>query len=170
MDDFNTPRSCGGRPARKERYVAEMGYGVDERAILAIARHYFLTFADPASQAWMRAQMLARCTFEGDHGHKVSDAVLSFVRELRMARNSSFRFSNPDCPGCANILCECERQIMGVIIAVRRNQPSSAHGHALLLCEGNNIDGLLEAADDVASALADANQCTPELETHEVRY
>lgn len=153
MPHKDEPRGCDGTPSDKEQLVAAQGYTTDERAVLAIARHYFLTFAEPGSHAWMRAQMLACCSFDAIHGLLIADAVLGCVREMRLARGSSFRFSNPDCPGCARILCECERQLMSLVIAIRHGRPSAAHVNAMMLCEGNDAEGLMEAVESLVEAL-----------------
>lgn len=147
---------CGQRPGQGERRVVEMGFDKTERALLALARLYFLTFSDPATQSWMRASALARCTFGPALGPSIAHALLEAVNELRLARSSGFQFSNPDCPCCAQILCDAERHFMAALSAVRLGRQSAAHGNALLLCEGADTAQLLAALAHLHDVLDDA--------------
>lgn len=153
MPHYLDPNGCSGRPEGNERRVSDMGYDKTERAILTIARLYFLTFSDPCSHAWMRASALASATFDEPEGAEIARMVLEAVQEVRLSRNSAFEFSNPECPGCSQVLCETERQFMNVLVSLRRGQTSAAHASAMLLCEGGNTAGLLEVLGELANAL-----------------
>jgi len=137
-----------------ESLVSQAGFTENELTVLAIARYYFRSFAEPESQAWIRSLAIARCALGEAHGPQVAVAVLDMVREMRLARRTMFRFSNPECPACANVLCETERHLMRILGAVSRAQKSEAHAHALLLCEGNDPHHLIAAAQELADLLA----------------
>ncbi len=146
-------KPCHRRLLANECWVADAGMTEDQLSVLTIARYYFVAFADPSSQAWIRASTFARCAFGEARGALVSAAVLDAVQEIRMARRTMFRFSNPECPSCASVLRECERHLLAVIAALTRGQQSEVHAHAMLLCEGNTSEGLIGAASSLASLL-----------------
>lgn len=161
QDRSKKTSGCAARPTSRERYVRDMGYCAQEQVILAIARHYLLTFAEPHRQSWMRANALASAMFKEDLGPRISNAVLDVVQELRAARGSVFRFSNPDCPGCSAILSEAERQLMGIITAQHRGMESTAHAHALMVCEGNDTSGLIAASSRLAVLVSACDNSKP---------
>ncbi|MBL3569967.1 hypothetical protein DSD19_14860 [Rhodovulum sp. BSW8] len=123
--------------------------------MLTVARHFFQSFAKPQSEGWIRALAAAEQRFRpGMHAASAADMavrLLAALQELRAARTSGFRFSNPDCPGCAARLTEQERQFMDVLIALRRGKRSKAHAAAMMLCEGNPTDSFLRAMADLAA-------------------
>lgn len=149
----NSGPECRRYLSPQESLVSRAGFSNHELTVLATARYYFRAFAEPESQAWMRALAVPRCSLGEDLGARVAVAVLDMVREMRLARRTMFNFSNPECPVCANVLCETERHLMGVYSAVSRAQQSEAHAHALLLCEGHDPSNLLLAAADLAALL-----------------
>ncbi|MEM9436258.1 MAG: hypothetical protein AAGA15_04390 [Pseudomonadota bacterium] len=156
MAHYINPNGCSGTPQGNERRVVEMGYDKTERAILTIARLYFLTFSDPCSHAWMRAAELARTSFDEPRATYIAACVLQSVNELRAARSSAFEFSNPECPGCSLVLCESERQYMGALTATRLGRKSAAHASAMLLCEGGDSAPLLATLGDLSELLTSA--------------
>ncbi|MEM8591966.1 MAG: hypothetical protein AAGF13_05515 [Pseudomonadota bacterium] len=161
MPDYLNSNGCEGRPHGNERRVAGMGYDKTERSLLVIARFYFLTFSDPSSQGWMRASAAARAAFDEPHASYIAAAVLEAVNELRIARGSAFEFSNPDCPGCSQILCEAERQFMEALTAVRLGRVSAAYASAMLLCEGGNSVPLIAALERLRDLLSDVKTECP---------
>lgn len=81
-----------------------LGLDAFELVALVITRRFFASFANPASQGWIRAAQTAETCFEGDDpGGRLLD-LLRVVQEMRMARRSPFRFSNADCARCAAVL------------------------------------------------------------------
>ncbi|MEM6727647.1 MAG: hypothetical protein AAF618_04030 [Pseudomonadota bacterium] len=152
MPNKADPNQCSGGLESGELPVSSMGFDGDEMAIIAVARLYFLTFSEPETQAWMRAGALARAHFAA-RGDGIAARILEAVNELRLARASAFEFSNPECPCCAEVLCESERRFMEAFRAIRAARASTAHAQALMLCEGGDIAYLLEALADLAIAL-----------------
>jgi hypothetical protein len=149
----HTPLGCGKTaPARHEYRVATLGLDAFELAALAIMRLIFASFADPASHAWLRAARAAETCFEdGDAGARFLD-LLRVVREMRMARQTPFRFSNADCACCAGVVTEAERHLMLAMRAARRGDRGTANAQALMLCEGGDTSGLLAALHDLPPA------------------
>ena len=156
MTRHNDQRPCCGTPQGNERRLEDMGYGREDRAILTIARLYFLSFADPFTQGWMRAGAVARHTFGASRGPQVAAAVLDAVLEMQTARRAVFEFSNPDSAGCAQVVCESERQFMGAMQACRAGRMSTAHANVLLLCEGADSGPLLSALRSLGGLLDEA--------------
>lgn len=121
-----------------------------------IARYFFQSFAQPGTEGWVRAISGAEQVMGHDDGPRVVCAVLRAVQAMRQARQNHFHFSNPDCPGCAARLCWHERLFLNVFRAVRRGRDADAEAHAMLLCEGNATDGLVEAMQQLSDALPSA--------------
>ncbi|BAQ67730.1 hypothetical protein NHU_00561 [Rhodovulum sulfidophilum] len=146
---------CERRLGPLDRPLAEAGYDPSEHGVLTVARYYFQSFAFPNSQAWINAFAKAESLFPPGMARagasEIAVAVLAAVQQMRAARGSGFRFSNPDCPGCARILSPHERQFMEVLVALRRGRRSRAHAAAMLICEGNASETFLVAMSDLAA-------------------
>lgn len=154
------PRSkkcCFREPSPKEMALSEAGYDDIEEAILTIARYYFQTFALPQTQSWLAALQVADTRFPGTSSAGIAMDILAAVQAMRMSRSSPFRFSNPACPGCSQIIGEHERQFMCVVQAARRGQMGSARTHAMLLCEGNDTEALIARMVALAASTAAAS-------------
>ncbi|WP_205589617.1 hypothetical protein [Chachezhania antarctica] len=135
--------------------IHQLGYTSAERAILTIARHYFSSFADPEQQGWLQAISAALDTFGHDTGPHAACAVLSAVQAMRRSRRSSFRYNNANCTCCAGHVSPHERAFLNTIKATARNRPDAAQGHAVLLCEGNDVSRVLMSAQIVADICMD---------------
>jgi len=150
---------CDRRLAPRDTPVAAARFDEVEQTLLTVARYYFQSFAHPATEAWVKAFALAEERFPSSAAQtKASElavALLAAVQAMRASRKSGFRFSNPDCPDCARILCEQERQFMEVLRALRQDARSRAHASALLLCEGNPTTAFLRAMTDLVALTGD---------------
>jgi hypothetical protein len=82
---------------------------------------------------------------------RVAQSVLAMVLDIRISRKSTLRFSNSRCLDCANVITAEERHLISTIDAHREGRMSSAATHALLLCEGNGLNGLLKSVDQLIS-------------------
>lgn len=150
MSSFMNQTGCDGTPQGNEQPVAAMGYTPTERALLELMRLYLMAFADPASQAWMRAVSVATAQFGHISAPRIGRAMMNAVNAVRLVRTSPFEFSNPACPGCSRVLCESERQFMGAVTAVLHRQKSSLYAHAMVLCEGEDMTPFLKALSELA--------------------
>lgn len=135
--------------------LAEAGFDPVEHAVLTIVRYFFQSFAFPQSQAWIAAFAKSQALFPPGmakaRAPEVAVAILGAVQAMRGTRISGFRFSNPDCPGCARVLGAHERHFMEVFCALRRGARTRAHTAAMLVCEGNPADAFLTAMSDLAT-------------------
>ena len=122
-----------------------------EGKILTIARCFFQTFACPGGQSWMDSFKMADVYFKSEDAAQMALGILNIVQTMRIARNSTFQFSNPLCPGCARLMTETERQLTSALSAVRLGQRSTAHIHALLLTEGNDTGPMLNAMQELCA-------------------
>lgn len=114
-----------------------------EAQILGIARWQFQSFAFPQSQSWIESFKAAERCFGPPMAGHVTYATLNVVQAMRLARSSTFKFSNPLCLKCARLMTEPERQLTSALAAVRQGERSAAYIHALLLTEGNDPEPLL---------------------------
>lgn len=117
--------------------VAALGLGADERAVLAILRHYCVSFAAPAREGWIVAIRAALDAFGETRGPHVAVATLAALQVLRRTRASGFRFNTPDCPDCSAFVTGHERLLIAALRAAASGRDDAARAHADLLCEGN---------------------------------
>lgn len=136
-----------------ERPVSELGLSRQNTAVLQIARCYFQSFAQPASQSWLQANRVAKTELCAASAPEIAVAVLEMVQNLRLARRSTFHFSNPFCASCSRILTAHERLMMATFKAIAAGKPEVARGHAMLLCEGNDTDAYLRKTAHLAACL-----------------
>ncbi len=141
----NRPTRCCGARNAYPRLARADSLNPFEGKILTIARCFFQTFACPAGQTWIESFRMADKLFASDYAAQYAFGTLNIVQTMRVARNSTFKFSNPLCPGCASLLTHSERQLTSALAAVRTGQRSTAHIHAMLLTEGNDPQPMLRA-------------------------
>jgi len=153
-----TDYPCSAPDHGDDLLVAEAGLDRAERQMLTVLRYFLQSFTYPTSQAWMMAFQVAGRHFPPVEAANLALAGLDMVQAMRVGRREGFRFSNPDCPGCRQVMSGDERQLMGALAAARRGQRSRAHTHALILCEGNDVQPFLEAANILARRMARAVQ------------
>ncbi|MEM8871610.1 MAG: hypothetical protein AAF848_02100 [Pseudomonadota bacterium] len=151
MQDTSGPTSSQARcchpPAGDQLPVHEAGLDLFEVAVLDIMRFYFLSFADPASQGWLRAMHTATTHFKAEAAPIIAFQILAMVQAMRCSRASVFIFSSPVCPECSAMLSDEERHMMAAIHCIRCGRPNEARTHAMLLCQGNPTETFLMAVD-----------------------
>lgn len=103
---------------------------------LGLARHLFQSFAVPESQGWLRAMHLAEARFGPDIAGPLCFDLVASVQAMRQCRSGVFRFSNPDCPCCRDVVTPHERLLLSVLHALENGRADEARAHAVLLCEG----------------------------------
>ncbi|MEL6508174.1 MAG: hypothetical protein AAFQ47_13285 [Pseudomonadota bacterium] len=145
----NRPTRCCGAPNANPKLARTDNLNPFEGKILTIARCFFQSFAFPAGQTWIESFKMADNFFKSEDAAQYALGTLNVVQTMRVARNSTFKFSNPLCPGCASLLTEAERQLTSALAAVRMGQRSTAHIHALLLTEGNDPQPMLRAMKEL---------------------
>ena len=112
---------------------------------LTAARFFFSAFASPQSDPWLSMVIGSDHLFPGVQSAETMRRLLTVVHEMRLARKSVMRFSNPTCPCCAEILTEEERHLVQTLQAVRDGRKSRAASSAMLLCEGHDTAEFLSA-------------------------
>lgn len=118
-----------------------------QRSTLMVSRCYFLSFAEPHSQAWEFGLQRAEALFGPSLGGMFGSKVLAYVQGMRGARRNAFSFANPFCECCRDRLTEHERLFISALGCVQREELSQARLHSLILCEGHSTDAMLDAAD-----------------------
>ena len=137
---------CGRRPLNAgETPLAELAPDTFDLTLLAIMRHVFGSFANPSGHGWLRAAAIAEHRLGYEQPGELFLGAVRVVQAIRSARRSPLMFSNPDCDGCAAILTEPERPPIQALMAARRRYPGVAKTHAMLLCEGGDIEPLILA-------------------------
>lgn len=131
--------------------VASMGLDAAELAVLTLQRHFFRSFAEPASQSWIQALTLGEECFPHHPRGEVALLVLTQVQALRQTRREVFRFSNPWCPGCSASLTRDELALVQLLRA-RTAEALAACASALSSQEAN--PALVIATTRLAEALS----------------
>lgn len=146
------PTTCGRRALNAgETRLVELAPDTFELTLLAIMRHVFGSFANPAGHGWLRAAAIAEYRGGYEPRGELFLGAVRVVQGIRCARRSPLLFSNPDCDCCAAILTKPERHLMQALMAARRGHPGTARTHAMLLCEGGDIEPLILALSALPS-------------------
>lgn len=143
--DTGTGSDHARRPEGRGTALEQLDLCDDALTVLAIARHYFASFACPQQQGWLAAMGTALQAYGDSRGPHVAVAVLSAVQAMRRARQSTFRFNSPGCPCCAGFASQHERAFLASLRATSEGRQDAAAGHAFLLCEGNDSAPFLSA-------------------------
>jgi len=138
---------CGQKMQQIDTTLTALNLSAEDYGVLMAARYYFASFAQPEKMSWMTV-ILACDDFFPQYcdAPRMAQTVLAMVHEIRISRKSTLRFSNPHCLDCANVVTAEERHLVLMLAALRAGDTSPARTHALLLCEGNETDDLLRAA------------------------
>ena len=134
-----------------------------EYAILSAARFFFSSFANPETPSWMTVVIASEDFFPVKDSPRIVQAILVVVHEVRLARKSTLRFSNPHCVDCQNNVTAEERHFISMFRKMRANGPEAAVIHAMLLCEGNQTSSLLESVTKLIQLLVMNNLKIPTL-------
>lgn len=132
---------CGG--SFLEKSPQQFKLSSCEAKVLKVARYYFMTFADPSKQAWLDANDYSIKHFSADQGPYVALAILSAIQSMREARQSEFKFNNPECKVCSKLLTEHEKGLINTIRCKVNGEDQAASAHAFILCEGNDSSQFL---------------------------
>lgn len=155
---LNVPlRLCSQKNQPGDTCLSALDLSSTDYAILMAARYFFASFARPDDHSWMTVILSCQDFFPAQRDSLlVAQSVLALVHEIRISRKSTLRFSNPHCLDCANVITAEERHLMSMINAHREGRVSSAATHAILLCEGNGINRVLNSVAQVISLHRDA--------------
>jgi hypothetical protein len=156
---IHTPtQRCDQKPSAGDASLISLNLSVTNYSILMAARYFFASFANPSGAAWMSV-VLCSDDFFPNHAYSsgIAQSVLAVVHEIRTSRQSTLRFSNPHCLDCANIVTAAERHLVAILRDVRSRNMSGAMIHAMLLCEGNDTKGVLDAAARLTELTAEAH-------------
>ena len=134
-----------------------------EYAILSAARFFFSSFANPETPSWMTVVIASEDFFPVKDSPQIVQAILVVVHEVRLARKSTLRFSNPHCVDCQNNVTAEERHFISMFRKMSTNRPEAAVIHAMLLCEGNQTSSLLESVNKLIQLLVMNNLKIPTL-------
>ena len=118
----------------------EQLYSPEEAAMLQVVRHVFAAYG-PARLPGLRMPPEAARDLPGGAG--TFGILADCVHAMRLARRSTFWFSNPLCRACAGRVTPHERQFMAALRHARRGDPDLAGRHATLLCEANDCGPFL---------------------------
>ena len=134
-----------------------------EYAILSAARFFFSSFANPETPSWMTVVIASEDFFPVKDSPRIVQAILVVVHEVRLARKSTLRFSNPHCVDCQNNVTAEECHFILMFRKMSANRPEAAVIHAMLLCEGNQTSRLLDSVNKLIQLLVINNLKIPTL-------
>lgn len=142
----------------KQNLLAHSGFDVFETNVLEIARHFFLAFAEPESEAWIDAFRRAEQAFPVPFGATIANAVLIAIQDMRRSRIRLFTYSNPRCIECSKLITDEERYFMTALQSIRRARFGMAETNCLLLCEGGDATALLASLERIAIITGDVQE------------
>lgn len=160
---MSTPakRHVHAQPTEKDIYLRNAEMDRDETACLELVRHLLLFFVDPPCAKRRQIHFNKLDFFESRYGYQAVDAVADVLNTVWQNKKSAFSFSNPLCPECSQVFTEHERRICFALSAIRRKKPGTARVEIIMLCEGDNIDGVLFHLTRLASFLPNAEAKEP---------
>jgi hypothetical protein len=154
---------CRRRPGPKEIWRDEAGLDACEHTLLTCSRFYFQSFAEPASQGWLRALSTTDAFFGVQQGPIVAVRLLTAMQAMRLRRRSIFQFSHPQCAHCAEVLTEHERRFMTALKASRCGDTATAQLELMMLCEGADTTDVQAALIDLATVLTSPTPAKKEM-------
>lgn len=126
--------------------LSELNADHVDYAFLCAARFFFLAFSNGDHEAWVSTILGSENLFPGPDSAEQMRLALAVVQEMRIARGSCFRFSNPRCANCTSVVTKDERYLLQMVQHARAGQRSKAVSSAMLLCEGNATERVVAAA------------------------
>lgn len=144
MDEV--PKNCDKRPSSDTIQLCTLAPDTIDFAFISATRFFFLAYAGNDHAAWMSAILGAPDFFPQGDSNEAMRRTLLIVHEMRIARRSNFHFSNPRCPCCSAEATKDERYLLQMVQAARAGQVSNVASNALMLCEGSDTRGIIEAA------------------------
>lgn len=121
--------------------------------VLDVMRALFSGWSGHANRQVPPASDVAEVWFGRGTGLDVARLVISLVSAMRSARRSVFRFSNPLCPVCRELVTPHELSLLGVIIHASAGRKADSRADAMVVCEGFDERGVVEAAQSLAVVL-----------------
>lgn len=129
-----------------------------DTALLHLLRRQILATLRPGCEATrQRSLHMAQGHWGPVTGARLHAALDEALSEMRLARVSPFRFSNPDCPRCAARVTPHEAQFLQILRLHRAAAAEKAQSVAFLLCEANPCLGFLAASERLAMATPSDN-------------
>lgn len=127
--------------------LSDFDLDCDGFGFLTAARYFCVSFAQPETCAWVHAVLSPTSFFSDGNAALKLRRSLAVVQEMRCARRSVFRFSNPRCLACSAIVTQDERHLLQLVQYSRAGRKSHAASSAMLLCEGHDTRDVLRAAE-----------------------
>ena len=149
-------RRCDQKVSPGDRLLTALDLCATDYCVLMTARYFFVSFTNPKEAAWMSV-ILSSEDFFPNHCNSpaIVQSVLRVVHAIRTSRRPMLRFSNPHCLNCNNIVTAAECHFIAILSHVRSGNFSTATTHAMLLCEGNDMKGVLGAVTRLTELTAD---------------
>ena len=146
----NAHRHTCGHPGPGEKTIMDMALDPFERDALTLMRQIFVAMDRTGSTTSPQAAFLAETLFPPDTAVDLHMALTRLVVAMAQGRSEPFRYSNPQCLNCSQVLTVAERLLSETLHHTRRNR----HGHAIvaasLLCDRQPAEVLVAAARQVA--------------------
>lgn len=121
--------------------------------VLQILRLQIQSQIAPERHSWQRGLAMASSVWGMAEGPQVFAALAEMLDQMGRSRRSIFRFSNPDCRGCAAMMTAHETHFLQIISLVSRAETEKVERLAFLLCEANDATGLLLVAGRLSKLL-----------------
>lgn len=100
--------------------LADCNFDEFETSVLEIARHFFLAFSEPQSEAWVEAFRRAEQLFPVPFGATIANAILIALNDMRKSRVRLFTYTTPCCKDCMRHITDEERYLISALRDMRR--------------------------------------------------
>lgn len=138
--------------------ITDCNFDEFEVRVLEIARHFFLAFSEPQSEAWIVAFRRAEQVFPAPFGATIANAILIALNDMRRSRVRTFTYSNPLCQECLSHITDEERYFLSALQDMRRSNRTAVETSCMLLCEGNDASDLLASLERIAMITGDVDE------------
>lgn len=135
----------------KDRVLCQVDmleYDAFEIDLLQVARRFLVAFENPLESGWHNAYSLAAETWNESPGLSVAHYLQKLLWGLSRCRSEKLVYQNPFCPKARTLVTEDERNLLGMLHHMRRDQTPQAR-----LCVEALTDGHMDP-DVVRAGLA----------------
>ncbi len=116
-----------------------------ENSILLIARFFFQANDEPTSRAWKNAFLAAEKVFPPPFGASIAHAVSLSIDHICASRIRPFEYYKVSADDKNSLITDEERYFLHTLKFIREKRNSFARTNALMVCEGPNIEGFMQA-------------------------
>lgn len=129
-----------------------------DAGLLAVARHFMVTLAQPANQSWHSALTIATERWGAERGPQIAMALFALLQALERARPAPLRHCDPLCLAQRARITPEEAALLALLRAMARDLTAEARRQVAALTGGRLDPGVIRAGLAVARLLPRSTQ------------